>query len=242
MFTVLATRGDVSLLRNLTNTSARSDQRHLQVAPKNANDTLQSMQDVVGWRRGIILLLLLVAIAGSGLIAAGVFDPRPRGREVWREQLWLQTIPTNSRQILWLDQVALSNAYSLRLIASLRSGENDVGYGLVIGDEAKHLVLAVSPLGYASVWIESGESPDSPGRASTVLLPWQTWPHVRTGHAPNELWIEMEKEQFIIRVNRERLWEGAIAGLDGQVGLFGISFGGPAEVDFDAIDLFAEQD
>ena len=127
-----------------------------------------------------------------------------------------------------------SGRYSLRLTAAREDGETDIGYGLALGDENEYLAVAVSPLGYLSVWQKSGAETDT-------ILPWQTWPHVGRGLEPNEIWLDSEENgRLTIRINREFLWEGEIEPPSGQIGLIGESFGETAVVDFQAVRIFEE--
>ena len=110
----------------------------------------------------------------------------------------------------------------------------DIGYGLVLGDDEAHVAVAVSPLGYLSVWQETGQE-------TFVIFPWQTWPHVRRDLAANEIWLDIEEpDQVTIRLNRELLWVGEIDLPVGQIGVLTQSFGETAVVDFQKLQIFAE--
>ena len=170
-----------------------------------------------GW---LGLLLLLVLAAGLALVSAGMFDP-PLNGTVWRERplpLSTQTIPPESHTLVWLDEPLPDTDYSLRLTAVHQSGEPDAGYGLMVGSEGRSLAVLVSPLGYVTVRL--GE---------TAVVPWQPWPHVRTGMEPNEIWLNMGgvegNGRAAVRINRELLWTGEVGVLAGQVGLVGESHG-----------------
>ena len=41
------------------------------------------------------------------------------------------------------------------------------------------------------------------------LLPWQPWPHVRAGAAPNEIGLDVDNSgrHVTARINRELLWQ-----------------------------------
>ena len=112
-----------------------------------------------------------------------------------------------------------------------------MGYGLIIGDEKRSLVVAVSPLGYAAIW-ERGARGDQ----TLVWLPWQTWPHVATGDASNEIWVDVEpqgdQDKVSVRINRELQWTGQAAARGDQVGLWAASFGDEAGVEFQQLTQF----
>jgi hypothetical protein len=189
------------------------------------------------WITGFSMLVTLIAL---GLISAGVFDPKPVGVEKWRRTLTPHSIPAQSRQIHWLDQTLPETDYSLHMTAAYLDGDADNGYGLVIGNDDYHLAAAVSSLGYTAIWLKHG----CPRFGSTLeldfVLPWQTWPHVKTGYEANEIWLDRQSDRLTIRVNRELLWQGNINGFSGRVGIIGESFGEQAVIDFREVKLFAE--
>jgi hypothetical protein len=125
---------------------------------------------------GLIAAGLLVA----GLILAGVFDPPLNGVMARERPLTPQSIPATGHTLIWLDEPLPATNYTIRLTAAHQSGEPDIGYGLLLGDEGRGLRVLVSPLGYAQVIV--GE---------TAVLPWQPWPHVHTGAAANEVWVNV---------------------------------------------------
>ncbi|MCA9872796.1 MAG: hypothetical protein KC441_04060 [Anaerolineales bacterium] len=164
-------------------------------------------------------LLLVVLVAGGVLISAGMFDLPLNGMS-WRERpLPAQTIPAGNYSLTWIDESLPDTNYTLRLTAVHQSGEPDVGYGLIVGDKARSMDVLVSPLGYVTVRV--GE---------TAVVPWQPWPHVRTGAEANEIWLNMGgvegNGRASVRINRELLWVGEVGALAGQVGLLGESYGG----------------
>ena len=143
-----------------------------------------------------------------------------------------------SRDIVWLEEQVPDSPITIRMTASHKSGEEDVGYGVLLGDEAAYLAVAVSPLGYLAIWesdVQSGDSTDS------YLLEWQTWPHVKTESSSNEIWVDIVGSRASVRVNREWLWEGEIITGSENVGLLSESFAETAEVDFESIELFAKR-
>jgi hypothetical protein len=127
--------------------------------------------------------------------------------------------------------------YSVRLTAAYAGGETDSGYGLAVGNNEAALVVAVSPLGEAAVW-QTVAGEDEP----RYLLPWQPWPHVQQGIAPNEIWLDVAEDDDLMRVtariNRELLWEGEVERLYSGAALWLGSFGGPVTVDFQTLDWF----
>jgi hypothetical protein len=172
-----------------------------------------------------------------GLIASGVFDPAPAGTLRWQLAENRMQLSSQSRDIIWLEEQVPAAPITVRVNAAHVEGEEDIGYGLVLGDEAAYLAVAVSPLGYLAIWESDSQSAVS---GDSYLLPWQTWPHVKTGSLPNEIWVDIAGNQAAVRINREWLWEGEITNISGKVGLLGESFAGPAAIDFESVELFAE--
>lgn len=183
-----------------------------------------SERRVLSW----LALLLLAALAGGvALVSAGLFDPPLNGTTVRERPLPAHTIPAHGRFLTWLDEPLPPTNYTLRLTAVHQSGEPDVGYGLIVGDDSNGLTVLVSPLGYVTVRL--GE---------TAVVPWQPWPHVQTGTEPNEIWLNVGgvegNGRAAVRINRELLWAGEVAGeigeLSGQMGLVGENYGGETAV------------
>ena len=181
------------------------------------------------------VLLLLGAIAAIGLISAGAFDPQPTGDVADRRELSAQEIPGGETRLTWHDTFVAGSAFTIRLTAAWATGEQDVSYGVVVGEKDDHLAVAVSPLGYAAVWLEQA------GRRE-MMFPWQPWPHVRRGSAANEIQIELVEQKVRVRVNRERLWEGQRELQGAAVGLVAQSFGEESVVDFQKLVSFAPTD
>jgi hypothetical protein len=192
------------------------------------------------FRTNNTLLLRLTAwlvVGGAAvtivLILSGVFDPKPIGAPVWSSQPGQMRTEANIRSVQWIEESpALPITHTLRLTAAHLDGEVDSSYGLVVGEREDPLIVALSPLGY--VTIEHG---------GAAVLPWQTWPHVKTGGQPNEIWLDVRPlgttSQITIRVNRELLWSGEIAFSGSEVGLLLESFGEPTTADFSHLELFA---
>ena len=201
------------------------------------------------WLRWTAVLLLIAAVIAISLTAAGTFDPRPNGTEQWQRLLPAETIPAHSRRLVWLDQPLPDQAYSVRLTAAYRSGELDIGYGLVLGTNNEYLAAAVSPPGYVAIWQVTSEQlllNSSRSRPLAFIIPWQPWPHVRTGAETNELWVDVDRadnstnERITVRINREWLWSGEVEILEGQIGLWVESFGEAAVLNSQRLQLFNE--
>jgi len=187
------------------------------------------------WVARAAVLLLLVSTLAIGLIASGVLDPRPAGTLRWQLKERRMQLTAQSREIIWLEDQVPAAPITIRLTAAHEMGEEDIGYGLVLGDETSYLAVAISPLGYLAIW-------ESDGTVDSYLLPWQTWPHVETESSPNELWVDIVGNRAAVRINREWLWEGEIRNSSGKTGLLGESFAKPAVIDFETVELFAEND
>jgi hypothetical protein len=167
------------------------------------------------------------------LVLSAVFDPKPMGAPVWSSQTGQIRVEANVRSVQWIENsFALPLTYTLRLRAARLHGELDSSYGLVVGERGNPLIVALSPLG--CVTIEHGDA---------AVLPWQTWPHVKTGDQINEIWLDVRPlgptSQITVRINRELLWSGEIALSGSEVGLLVESFGEPTTVDFSHLELFA---
>lgn len=180
------------------------------------------------------LAILLGAAVVVVLILSGVFDPQPVGSLAWNAEPGKVRIAAGNRHIEWLADTptpTLPPAYTLRLTAARSSGETDSAYGLAIGKADEMLVIAVSPLGYVN--IEQGGKP---------ILPWQTWPHVRTGEQSNEIWLDVRPSgimsQLTVRLNRELLWSGELELSSTEIGLAAESFGETAVINFQRLELF----
>ena len=199
--------------------------------------TLSQAQHAIRW---VAVVLLVVAVAFVALIARGAYDPRPCGDLMHRDQPGPLALArrgeTFQRQKAPLG--GEPRCYTLRLSAAHAGGETDSGYGLALGDKRAALVVAVSPLGQAAMW-QTVAGDDEP----RYLLPWQPWPHVHTGTAPNEIWLDIrpgtESTGVTVRINRELLWQGVIDPPHYGEALWLGSFGGPVTVDFQTLDWFA---
>lgn len=199
-------------------------------------ETEPALADSSRWIGRAAVLLLLTALLGIGLISAGVFDPKPLGDAVISLPVESLTVESGGNRLHWLDTPLPPPPYSLQLTAAPTSGEQDIGYGLALGDEANYVVAAVSPLGYITLSSCSLTIDDCQLTIDNFSpLPWQTWPHVRPD--VNEIWLDVDGDELTVRVNREFLWQGEIQ-LDGRIGLWLESYGGAAAVHFQKLDLF----
>ncbi|MGW8319517.1 MAG: hypothetical protein ACWGPS_09745 [Candidatus Promineifilaceae bacterium] len=185
------------------------------------------------------VLILIVAVTMIGLISTGRFDPKPLGRLQQQMTFGVRDVAAGESILSWPLQLEDESSFTVRLTAALDEGETDMGYGLALGSEANYVTAAVSPTGYVTIQpdVGSGSQPTPSGS-----IPWQTWPHVRTGQQTNEIWANVVQGSLAeVRINRELLWQGNLP-LDGhQVGLWAESFGGPAAVDFSSLEVFAPQ-
>jgi hypothetical protein len=99
------------------------------------------------------VLLLAVTVTAIGFISSGFFDPQPVGELRAELSPGLKFIASKSQQIQWLDYPLTAENFSLRLTAAHEAGELDVGYGLAVGSNESALVIGLSPLGYAGIFM-----------------------------------------------------------------------------------------
>ncbi len=191
------------------------------------------------WLRAAAIALTVAAIAFAGLIAAGVFDPQPVGPLTQSYSLEKMAVPAGKDRLNWVEPPSAleGRTTSWRLTAAHAAGESDSGYGLALGSDDRALVVAVSPLGYAAVWERNAA-----GEPTTVWLPWQPWPHVAAGQAPNEIWLDIvpgsNGDQVTARVNREVLWSGPVGMLASGSGMWTQSFGNDVTIDFRHLERY----
>jgi hypothetical protein len=192
------------------------------------------------WLSIIAVTLLFVIVGGIGLISAGVFDPKPLGTAKFEYPLNPKKIQGNAQELNWIEHQFPSEIYTVRLTASKLAGETDVAYGLALGEEGNFLVVAISPLGYYSIWRGSDDSGQP--EKSRVVEPWQTWPHIRVGDNSNEIWLDVQNDRITsIRINREVLAQEPLSIQGGGIGLWAQSFGEQAEIDFQKLEIFSQQ-
>ncbi|NJN55219.1 MAG: hypothetical protein HC804_10945 [Anaerolineae bacterium] len=194
------------------------------------------MTKMVGLRGGggvlgvtAVLLFLLVAL--------GTFDPQPVGKLAWTSAAATQTAPRLEKQISWLVEEIPLGDFTIRTTVTHESGELDSGAGLVFGDEGTAVIIAISPLGYVTI---QQDEPITADRLPMTEMPWQPWPHLKTGSEANELWVDVVDGQMRVRINRELLWSGAAPFQPTQLGLYGESFGDTAVFHFQQIELFTD--
>ena len=190
------------------------------------------------WLSAVALMLLVLLILGIVLVSLGVFDPKPIGELVLTAPIEDIQEVDQLEVVSWLDLEAPSPNFSARLTGSWLSGEDDMGYGLVVGNPERYLIVAVSPLGYLSIW-EAGTIIESPNRSD--LIPWRTWPHIRTTDEQNEIWIDVQDNVVAnVWINRELLAVEPISLSSRGFGTWSQSFGESAELRFDYLELFSE--
>ncbi len=189
------------------------------------------MNDGVRRQRWAAAALIIFTLLFITLIVGGFLDPKPIGRFDASLPLNSIILPAKSEKLIWLDKPLPEPPYTLRLTAVYEEGELDSGYGLAVGSNVDYLAVAVSPLGYLSIW--------QTGANAVVLLPWQAWPHVNAGAQPNEIWLDIrENGEAAIRVNRELLWVDELTAPAGSFGLWGQSFGETAVINFQTYELY----
>lgn len=184
------------------------------------------------------MALLVCGVVLFVVVVSGFRDPQPVGVLVDETPFGPLTVAPGEEALLWLGAPESRVPRSYLLTANLAAGEADSGYGLAVGDDRRAFIAAVSPLGYVSVWER-----DEAGDTTAVWLPWQTWPHVRPGGAPNEVWLDVVPDgavdRLTVRVNRELLWQGSVAPPAGGVGRWATTFGDDATFDGQRLRRFA---
>jgi len=185
----------------------------------------------------VLALMLLIAALLTTLVALGVFDPRPLGPVTVRRSLERIGVDQDSKPIHWLEEQQPGEDYSIRLAARLAGGESDIGYGLVLGTSKEALILAVSPLGYLTFWKQTERNGTT---TEELYIPWLTWPHIHGGTGQNEIWLDVQQGQVTsIRVNQELLKFKSVPAPDEGIGLWSETFGSPAEISFDTLEIFS---
>lgn len=182
-------------------------------------------------RRWITGVAALGALLLVGAIALGLFDPLPTGDPSWSGVPVTASLK-RTPAILWQEAPLPSEHGHLRLPLTLVAGDPDLGAGLVLGGREAWLGVAVSPLGYVRVWEDTPEG-------VVEHLPWQPWPHVQPGMAPNNVDVSYKGQRVEVFLNRERLWAGDLPVEATSVGFWGVAYGGPATVRLGPLQLFA---
>jgi hypothetical protein len=196
------------------------------------------------WLGCAAVILLVAAIGGISLISAGAFDPDINGTLRNTFELASKDVPAHSSALQRLDVATPKSDYSLRLRARHSDGETNVGYGLAIGNDDGFVLVALSPLGYLTVLdvsdaneLESVTVSRQPSDERN--LPWQTWPHIRSGQQSNEIWIDVNEGAITgIRINRELLQTQDFAVDGDQIAIWTESFGEAATIEFQELELF----
>ena len=193
------------------------------------------------WVRLSAALLLIIIAVGIITISAGYFDPKPVGDLQHTYQLNLLSVDAGSSLTLWLDEPTVTGPSTLRLKAAYNQGEIDSSYGLAIGNNQDRVIVALSPIGYLTIqrWSNNNGQTTEIGQ----ILPWQTWPHVRSQNSENEIWVDIE-EGFLtsIRINQELLWQEKIPLRGNQIGLTAQSFGERVGFDFLSLQHYYRQE
>jgi hypothetical protein len=186
-----------------------------------------------------LVTLLAILLIGSIILAAfvlavGFSDPIANENQIWQTSLAPMKISSGTRDIQWLRENLPQPPFSVRITASHASGDLDSAYGILLDQENSKIAVMVSPLGYTSIWRESNSTNEI---SEVIYLPWQSWPHVRTGNEENEIYISLIGDSMSVRVNRELLWEGS--GIDSiyRIGIMGESFGEDAAIRFQLAEI-----
>ena len=193
------------------------------------------------WLRLSAALLLIIIAMGIITISAGIFDPKPVGDLQRTYQLKPISVDPGSSLTHWLDEPTVVGPGTFRLIAAYDHGEVDSGYGLAIGDNQDRVIIALSPVGYLTIQRWS----DNDGQTTEIdqILPWQTWPHVRSQDSENEIWVDIEGDFLTrIRINQELLWQDKIPLKGNQVGLTTQSFSEQAVFNFISLEHYFVQE
>ena len=186
----------------------------------------------------ITVLMPLSAVLLVTLVALGVFDPKPLGPLSVSQSLQRIRVDQDSEPTLWLEDVQPEGDFSIRVSARLAEGESDIGYGLVLGGSQEELIFALSPLGYLTFWRQLEKNGTL---GEELYIPWRTWPHIHTGNEPNEIWLDVQDGRLTsIRVNSELLDYTPVSVPGEQIGLWSKTFGEPAEIGFDSLEIFSD--
>ena len=169
------------------------------------------------------------------LILSGIFDPKPIGQPVWTAEPGQLIIPADESKIVWLRPLPQTN-FSVRLTAVHQSGSPDSAVGLILGSDQQNSRISISPLGYAAI-----KSPCHPVTLSPCHpFPPAPFPHARPGTDPNEIQVDVTNNLMTVRVNRELLWSGDVGELNGELGVWGESYGDTAVYHLPQIIVYEE--
>jgi hypothetical protein len=202
----------------------------------------------------LLAALVMVFVIGGGFFD----PVAPEATAVTHHSLPPITLAAGERRLVWLPDVTLPDGdYAIRLTAARQSGELDIAYGLAVGSEGRFLVTAVGPVGYVGVWEEETVNSQQPtiniqqpivndqrqettgngqwamvnGQWSTKVadyVPWQTWPHVRTGEGVNEIWLVRQNGRITLRINGELLWQAPLPITGSHIALYAATYGDTA--------------
>jgi hypothetical protein len=175
--------------------------------------------------RVVTIFAAIIALSAVIAIALGLFDPPLPDQKWLQEQVVLSVSAENSPQTIVLDSLP-AKSRGVRLIGKWVGGERDSGYGILLGSANDHIGLAVSPLGYATIW----EVDD------TIHMPWQPWVHVASEDEANEFWFDWSGDELILRLNREIIWRQPKNGFcdrSCEMAVWGTTFGDSAEFQFE---------
>ncbi len=190
------------------------------------------------WLGYTAVLVLFTIMLGIALISAGVFDPKPIGQLRRTIEHGTLIVPAGSEKVEMIEGIPSADSQSLRLTAALQAGEMDSGYGLVLGPIEEQVGIAVSPLGYLTVWHDATDTDED--NEVDRIIPWRTWPHVRLGNKENEIWLDIEDQRLkTIRINRELLWQGELPIHTGPVFVWAKSFGESTTVSYPKLEIFS---
>ncbi len=180
----------------------------------------------------IVCIIFLVAL----LSTLGVFDPLPESELIWQDELQVMHVPPKSVEQRWLEEKLPQSPLEIRLTAAYGDGEIDSGYGLILGQDGGSISIMISPLGYAAV---SQQRNGDESAMVNFLMPWQTWPHIRTGDNINELIVYLDSDKMTVRINREWFWESDGIEPIRAAGIIGESFGEAVTIKFHAAEISA---
>lgn len=180
------------------------------------------------------LLLISSIVLVASLSALSFFDPLAKEDPALQKPLKPMPISPESKEIRWLQENLPQPTLSVRVTAGYGSGDLDSAYGILLGQGNKYFAIMISPLGYVSIWEQSASTE---GETEIYHIPWQTWPHIRTGDSQNEIFVNLDGDSLSVRINREWLWETRGVDRVDRVGIIGESYGGDVSIDFKLAEI-----
>jgi hypothetical protein len=184
-------------------------------------------------QKAVIYSLCMGTIVVILMVASGWFDPKPLGRLQWAKQPAVSPQTFSNPAIVWLARPLPPPPYTIRLTAALQSGYPDSAYGLALGSENDYLLTAVTPTGH--LLPPTIHNSQLTIHHSQLLRPW---PHINQLEQSNEIWLDVTAESVTVRFNRELYGTESLTVPPGRIGLWGMSWGETAVVDFQQIELF----